>query len=1019
VIWDRALLQKGLINATASEGHMASSSSEGGYLLEISPLQTFRKANVRQVKEGSVSLFLDSVNKEGYTRNAPPTVYEPDPAIAACDMSDAQRAAAKFHIRDGAHRICGIAKLMADPTREDYPDTYRIQVRVVPAASNDLECRQDAVTDNVVTDNRITKRTSCDELWALLGVRNFLIRDLMALSAEWVTACQLTSFTVANMPASKFPQLTQEEFDEFQKLMKKFVRKDESVPREKPQLRIPALDELIEEVTYVRACKFLRKYIPPNMPATAELNFIERQYGAGEVKEKTGGSLKSVKWSILAKMLPHEARLMEATDVLQVGGNGLVRVEGKDTRIWDSMCILNNIGDPTSELPGAIDIRSLQARFFTAEARRRPFLAVLYLNVVIRATKTTGGGAGKRHIFVQTLAEQTGLICYQYQRLAELLLGNGAPPHVHKTCSSALEELIGDYIVFSDTNYELEVLPCPSTSSGSALWTTPSAKWTWFAETELTSNKHPTHGTEWKDMSQQDQAIDRERRSLAQTLLSDLSSIPYKDIAMFVGTIDTTPASQDTGVADDSNARGSGRRRRGSRDRSRSATRSGSADTPTSEFQVSHHVFRTYLRMEQHKALEHLGALGNTPIARSHRSDAVSEGERSPQPPAKRARKSRADDGNEGAGEDDDDDNADMEDAPVVEKAVSPLAEASDDVETAKTAVRRHMEHTMKVVMLQESFEHFAQSDTSHGWNGRVSLVLTDPPYNTQRKSATARGRGSRRDMSHDKISEEQIRAAADLFERLLRPGGQCFIFCAFDQVETWIEALERAGGGASMVPDKCPEVISIKPTAGTPGSGFRWARSNCTEYAVHAYKRMDHIEKETQRQREQRYSRGVGFGSTAVSWKSGNTMPSFCAHLNNCVPPLGRQLLKEALASGEHRPLRTSQKSVPTLRDIIQLFAPHRDQVIFDPFAGTMSTVIAALAERNPVLACEQDKECFELAIKRVYEYGYGMAARNEITVTDAQRASLRSRTPGPEAVDSFLEADEDARGAPEDRGD
>jgi DNA methylase len=143
---------------------------------------------------------------------------------------------------------------------------------------------------------------------------------------------------------------------------------------------------------------------------------------------------------------------------------------------------------------------------------------------------------------------------------------------------------------------------------------------------------------------------------------------------------------------------------------------------------------------------------------------------------------------------------------------------------------------------------------------------------------------------------------------------------------------------------------------------------------------------------------------------------------LNNCVPPRGRQLLKGSSASGEPHTLRTSQKSVPTLRDIIQLFAPHRDQIIFDPFAGTMSTVIAALSQRRPIIACERDNECFELARKRVYEFGYSMAARVEIPIPEAQRAGLRGRTPGPEAVDIFQEADEEvetAQGALENSSD
>jgi hypothetical protein len=113
--------------------------------------------------------------------------------------------------------------------------------------------------------------------------------------------------------------------------------------------------------------------------------------------------------------------------------------------------------------------------------------------------------------------------------------------------------------------------------------------------------------------------------------------------------------------------------------------------------------------------------------------------------------------------------------------------------------------------------------------------------------------------------------------------------------------------------------------------------------------------------------------------------------------------LLKGSRASGETYILRTSQKRVPTLREIIQLFAPHRDQIIFYPFAGTMSTVIAALSQRSPISACKRDKECFELARKRVYEHGYSMAVGGDIPNTDAQRASLRGRTPGPEAVDIF----------------
>jgi tRNA1(Val) A37 N6-methylase TrmN6 len=104
-----------------------------------------------------------------------------------------------------------------------------------------------------------------------------------------------------------------------------------------------------------------------------------------------------------------------------------------------------------------------------------------------------------------------------------------------------------------------------------------------------------------------------------------------------------------------------------------------------------------------------------------------------------------------------------MEDAP-------PVEETADEVETAKRSVQRYMRNTMQVTMLNQSFEHFARTEMSHEWNGNVSLVLTDPPYNTQRHSTIARG--VHREIPHDKLSDEQIKVAADLFERLLRPGG-------------------------------------------------------------------------------------------------------------------------------------------------------------------------------------------------------------------------------------------------------
>jgi DNA modification methylase len=57
---------------------------------------------------------------------------------------------------------------------------------------------------------------------------------------------------------------------------------------------------------------------------------------------------------------------------------------------------------------------------------------------------------------------------------------------------------------------------------------------------------------------------------------------------------------------------------------------------------------------------------------------------------------------------------------------------------------------------------------------------------------------------------------------------------------------------------------------------------------------------------------------------------------------------------------VRPERKSVKLMRDLIRLFAPNASDIVVDLFAGTMSTVVAAIHEDRPVYACEKDKHCF-----------------------------------------------------------
>jgi DNA modification methylase len=916
-----------------SEAGTKESHEQSGYLLWVDPRNTIRCANVRMVREDSVRYLIRILTKDGYFANQPPTVYEPDPNVRACDMSETERASKLFRIRDGAHRLCALSKMMVDGKDPKFTKDFRVHVRVVPFNTDDLTRRADAVGDNFATENPITIRTSCDELWALMGVRSALLKRLVAYSIEWEAVATSGGYKTAGMPRASFPQMTDNVFDEFTRLMKK-------ISPNKP--RVLTLDEVAFNIGYVQACRYLEESIPPGMPPNAELNFIERHKRKAVYEgAATGASWKSVKWNTLCRLLPHAAIVDTPDESLQEGGNGLVRVEGQDTRLWDIICAVNNKGTALTTVPGSIDFKAMQTAFFTKEAGRRPFLVIFFLAALVRVAKNRGQPKGRSHA-VSDLAYQVQTICWQYQRMAELLLKRETLATGDKARLNCLEELIWPYIVFNDTTFEVEALHSPTSSKGAALWATRRAKWTMATDLNITSNEHPELFKKWDELSADQQAIDKDRRALAHAVIEDTSKLPSETFKQaFAGTINTTPVG-----------------------------------AKSEEVAVSRHVLNVGLGMEAHNGRLILGRFCSIRLGSRPRS-AMREDDDNINPAAKRPRL--------------DDEHEDESDE----------GQEAEEVEDAKAAVRSHLLEGMNVRMLKMSFEIFARSDESHELNGKVWLILTDPPYNTQRGMS-----GS--DITHDKFSEEQMQAAADMFERLLAPGGQCFIFCAWSQISQWRAALANAGGGDSLRPDSTPELISKKPEHAHPKGGFRLARSNAAEFALHAYKKMPQVEGETPKQTTQKYSAGVAFGKKKISWRSENTMPPYARHLNNYVPPVGRGLLRLDISGEGEKPriLRTSQKSVPTLRDIIQLFAPNRDQLILDPFAGTMSTVIAAMAEGRAVVACEPEEVCYKMAVKRVNEYGYRRAARNFMTsIPEAQRECLRRRIPGHEAVDDLLE--------------
>jgi hypothetical protein len=409
-----------------SEAGVTESHEQPGYLLWVDPRSIIRCAKVRMVREDSVRHLMRILTKDGYTANQPPTVYEPDPNVRACDMSEAERANKLFRIRDGAHRLCALSKMMADRKDPKFTEDFRVHVRVVPFNTDDLARRADAVGDNFATENPITIRTTCDELWALM--RSALLERLVAYSTEWEAVATSGGYRTAGMPRANFPQMTENVFDEFTRLIR-------NISPWKPVVLTP--DEAAIKVGYVKGCRYIQESIPPGRPPNAELKFIERhKREADHEGTATGASGKRMKWNTLCRLLPHAAIVDTPDEALREDGSGLVRVERQDTRLWDIMCAVNNKGTALSTVPGSIDFMAMRTAFFTKEAGRRPFPVIFFFAAGVRVAKTrsqtNGRGQPKgRCRAVTDLAYQVKTVCWQYQcygALAMCMIGCAGPP---------------------------------------------------------------------------------------------------------------------------------------------------------------------------------------------------------------------------------------------------------------------------------------------------------------------------------------------------------------------------------------------------------------------------------------------------------------------------------------------------------------------------------------------------------------------------------------------------------------
>jgi hypothetical protein len=112
----------------------------------------------------------------------------------------------------------------------------------------------------------------------------------------------------------------------------------------------------------------------------------------------------------------------------------------------------------------------------------------------------------------------------------------------------------------------------------------------------------------------------------------------------------------------------------------------------------------------------------------------------------------------------------------------------------------------------------------------KVSLVLTDPAYNTRREASASNS-------EYDKMPSSAIKQTTDFIEQLLTPHGHAVIFCSYQQSAQWRQPLEGAEGGRFLKIPKMPEVIIRDPIVLNSSGNVVYHRVNAVEYAWHVYK--------------------------------------------------------------------------------------------------------------------------------------------------------------------------------------